>query len=954
MADQQAVEGSSTSNDSGGSSESTVELNIKTLDSQTYTFNVDKNMQVSALKDKIASQIGVPVEQQRLIFRGKVLKDNHLLSEYRFSVRCSVYVHLGSYISLEGVHVDVENGDTLHLVLRQSQSQPSSGSSTGAANTNNVNRGPEPQPTAGGSRNRIGQISHSVVLGTFNVGDQGEGVMPDLNRVIGAVLNTVGIGNMTGGQLPGVQVSAPVPRPQGNESLSQPGSQQSGQAFAGQSLPQVVQIPLGAAIAPIPDSLHTLTEFMNRMELVFSQNGYPPNQSSNTAADPPAVQLPTNSHGLSTPEALSTVLHHAERLFGGHVIASLSCSDISLEGSTATLMLTTCTSCVLSDVRQSCAAKACMHAWDHCMQCGCSLTSALLRRVPLPTGSDGLLTVALNITNKISCMTVNKDMVPRIGRLEREMISSDPAVRGQLQTESVLIGQAMQHLGALLLELGRTILTLRMGQSPAESSVNAGPAVYISPTGPNPIMVQPFPLQTSSFFGGSAAVPPNPGTFGALGIGNAPRHVNIHIHAVGARATNGDGSQGERGNGTDSGQSRPVGNIMATAVPPRPAVISVSSIPQPGQSEGPSGQERSTLSGAENDTVSTQLDVSSASGMTVPEPLLAHDVPGREDKMSQGQSSEMSHSKPEASASAGGAQRSGQELGIPDESSSVPLGLGFGGLHLKRRTMQSTPHGNNADGSTSNNPNELPKRDGQQVLQSLAALVARGNETAMPSGTRSDRGVMGTIGTGNPNVDGQSEIADAISSVLQSPALNGLLSGVSQQTGAGSPDLLRNMMQQLTQSPAMMNTVSQIAQQIDTQDLGSMFSGQGGGGMDLSRMFQQMMPIVSQALGGISAVPQQISNSAQRSGENATVRGASPTAVNFQVDLHEVAQGIENNSPPVEILRSLVQSTESFHHNGSTDQSLVDELCSAEGLANEFMQMLRNDVSQRFQDRQGQ
>lgn len=52
--------------------------------------------------------------------------------------------------------------------------------------------------------------------------------------------------------------------------------------------------------------------------------------------------------------------------------------------------------------------------------------------------------------------------------------------------------------------------------------------------------------------------------------------------AVGARATNGDGA--ERGNGTDSGQSRvlPVGNIMATAVAPRPAVISVSSMPQPG------------------------------------------------------------------------------------------------------------------------------------------------------------------------------------------------------------------------------------------------------------------------------------------------------------------------------------------------------------------------------------
>ncbi|PHT51340.1 hypothetical protein CQW23_11087 [Capsicum baccatum] len=283
MADQQAVEGSSTSNDSGGGSESTVELNIKTLDSQTYTCNVDKNVNF---------------------------------------VTCSVSV----------ANYDVENGDTLHLVLRQPQSQPPSGSSTGEASTNNINRGQEPQPTAGGSRNRIGQISHSVVLGTFNVGgDQGEGlVVPDLNRVLGAVLNTVGIGNMTGGQLPGVQVSAPVPQPQANESLSQSGSQQSGQPFSGQSLPQVVQIPLGAAIAvpsinlPLPDSLLTLNEFMDRMELVFSQNGYLPNQSPNNAAEPPAVQLPTNLRGSSTPEALSFVLRQAERLFGGQVIAALS------------------------------------------------------------------------------------------------------------------------------------------------------------------------------------------------------------------------------------------------------------------------------------------------------------------------------------------------------------------------------------------------------------------------------------------------------------------------------------------------------------------------------------------------------------------------------------------------------------------------------------------------------
>ena len=44
MADHQPIEGSSTSNVSGGSPESTVELNIKTLDSQIYSFHADKDV----------------------------------------------------------------------------------------------------------------------------------------------------------------------------------------------------------------------------------------------------------------------------------------------------------------------------------------------------------------------------------------------------------------------------------------------------------------------------------------------------------------------------------------------------------------------------------------------------------------------------------------------------------------------------------------------------------------------------------------------------------------------------------------------------------------------------------------------------------------------------------------------------------------------------------------------
>ncbi|KAJ8437436.1 hypothetical protein Cgig2_031957 [Carnegiea gigantea] len=171
MAEQHPTEGAGSSGASASKSDSTVELNIKTLDSQIYKFHVDKNMPVSSFKGKIADQIGVPVGQQRLIFRGKVLKDEHLLTEYH-----------------------IENGDTLHLVERQ-PTQPQTSSTVGSADLSGNGGAQGNDGSAGAPRNRIGQISHSVVLGTLNVGDQGEGVVSDLTRVIGAVLNSLGVGS---------------------------------------------------------------------------------------------------------------------------------------------------------------------------------------------------------------------------------------------------------------------------------------------------------------------------------------------------------------------------------------------------------------------------------------------------------------------------------------------------------------------------------------------------------------------------------------------------------------------------------------------------------------------------------------------------------------------------------------------------------------------------------------
>ncbi|KAK6939264.1 Ubiquitin-like domain [Dillenia turbinata] len=882
MADQHATEGSSTSGASAKSSDSTVELKIKTLNSQIYSFQVDKKMPVSAFKEKIADQIGVPVGQQRLIFRGKVLKDDHQLSEYQ-----------------------VENGDTLHLVARQTaQSQPSSGVNSGETSGNNNNRGND--SNAGAPRNRVGQISHSVVLGTFNVGDQLEGVAPDIGRVIGAVLNSFGVGNQlithgTGGGQASVQPSVPSSGPQGNETetlrsnaggQTQGGHQvQPGQALPNLSfntLPQVLHIPLGGAApipaihVPIPDSLNTLSEFMNRMELAFSQSGGSEANSSSMGSIP-TVEFPSNSRGVPTPEALSIVMRHAERLLSGQAVVALS---------------------------------------------------------------------------RIA------------GHLEQNGISTDPAIRGQIQTESAQVGVAMQQLGALLLELGRTILTLRMGRSPDESSVNSGPAVYISPSGPNPIMVQPFPLQTSSLVGGLVS-PLNPVALGPVGIGSAPRNINIHIHAVGSRPGNLEGVEGEHATSGESGPMRvlPLRNILVTSASPHPTGVAVSSNPQPGtgvsvsqapdagaiiiaevnsrirnlvdnmrgENQGPSGQSGdSTVQDSSNDSGSThdigndqpKNAVASVSGEpdapSMQEAQSYHSEVGRSDKnesvLGSKEGLSMSLGDGSSSCSSGepaikDADVSGSDdrHDVPQDNKSVPLGLGLGGLQVKRQSGQSRSQGKSDDGGSSVTPSNQnqPARTTEKVLQNSSSRTAT---TRPPMQLPPFLGqMMQSMPPGGPGSDGQFDASGMMSQVLQSPALNGLLAGVSEQAGVGSPDVLRNMLQQFTQNPVMMSTVNQLAQQITPQDFGDALSGIGGqgGGIDLSRMVQQMMPVVSRALSGVTNSPQpqnpMESEPLPESTERSLSADGRPSDQNSKVDLHQVAARIEQQSSPEDIFQAMLE-----------------------------------------------
>lgn len=163
-------------------------------------------------------------------------------------------------------------------------------------------------------------------------------------------------------------------------------------------------------------------------------------------------------------------------------------------------------------------------------------------------------------------------------------------------------------------------------------------------------------------------------------------------------------------------------------------------------------------------------------------------------------------------------------------------------------------------GTLSVNQNQQSVARGQQFLQSLLSTSTSADEAntnhlsnpqASTNGHITDSLPLGRQGN---NVQGQVDGADMMSQIFQSPGFSNLLTGFAEQTGIGSSENLRNMLEQCTQNPAVRNTLNGIAQQIEGQPQSgrSIFQGieSGQGGFDLSRMIQQMMPAVSQAFGG--------------------------------------------------------------------------------------------------------
>ncbi len=92
-----------------------INITVKTIDSLVYKVNINPEKSIFELKETLAKLTKIPVKNQRLIYQGKVLKDNDKIKDYK--IYNDYVIHLVKQQENPNIGINT-NIDTLLLKMK--------------------------------------------------------------------------------------------------------------------------------------------------------------------------------------------------------------------------------------------------------------------------------------------------------------------------------------------------------------------------------------------------------------------------------------------------------------------------------------------------------------------------------------------------------------------------------------------------------------------------------------------------------------------------------------------------------------------------------------------------------------------------------------------------------------------------------------------------------------------